>query len=277
MNHRLALRDYYKQWLERHKQASEIAPAVNDALCQVEWELAALADLPDEAKNISTTQLDDQAAEMYSEVESILPMMPEYPRVITFQVNSISTSSSTGVTTFVSHVGHLGTPEATNYASRHLAAYERLQEAQCRPAVVRTAIEELFTGDTLARFDAANTAMHQSVTGLGTESAAAMEMRTLLDGIQGQLYVAAGRQPQQSMNWESMARLLFKHPSESAMLNQLLAQGPVRSQLVDELSNIGKRRTGARSIDLRSVWLRTLDHVFIVLSLLKVRRATANG
>ena len=104
-----------------------------------------------------------------------------------------------------------------------------------------------------------------------------METRTLLDGIQGQLYVAAGREPQQSMNWESMARQLFKHPSQSAMLNQLLAQGLVRSQLVDELSNIGKRRAGARSIDLRSVWLRTLDHVFIVLSLLKVRRATANG
>jgi hypothetical protein len=46
--------------------------------------------------------------------------------------------------------------------------------------------------------------------------------------------------------------------------------------LIEELSTIGKRRSNEQVVDLRSVWLRTLDHAFIVVSLLRARRLSAN-
>ena len=166
-----------------------------------------------------------------------------------------------------------GFPAAASYASKHLESYERLQRSQQRPAAVRSAIEELFTGDTLTRFDVAHSGVRKTELGVSSASAAAMEIRTFLDGVQGQLFSAARKHPQQSMNWEIMARALFDRPCDATMLNQLLAQGPLRSELIDELSGIGKRRTAHDQNDLKNVWMRSLDHVFIVLNLLRIRRA----
>ncbi len=75
------------------------------------------------------------------------------------------------------------------------------------------------------------------------------------------------------MTWETMAGRLFGGPADSSMREQLRREEAARSQLISELSDIGKRRGAPVSTDLRSVWLRTLDHVFIVMNLLKSRGA----
>ena len=112
----------------------------------------------------------------------------------------------------------------------------------------------------VSKFDLARRAYQQHELGTGEVTSAALEMRTVLDAVKGELFKRARKTSKENMTWEEMsARLASNMDSRET----LLKQGKIRSTLYEDLSQVAKQR-GVRSID--SLWTQTLDHLFVVLA-----------
>lgn len=111
----------------------------------------------------------------------------------------------------------------------------------------------------MTRFESAVRAYQQSRVGVGQPSGAALEMRTLLDAVQGELFERARKASGEKMVWSTMSERL----ASSALGPDVLgSQEAVRAALCADLSTVAKQR-GVRSIE--NLWAQSLDHLFVVL------------
>ena len=258
--------DYLRTWLERHRSANDIAPSVREALDEAEWEFGVIRDRPSDAANLSTTQLDAYSGMALRRVTDSLPMLPIYDASAGLRINSISTSSSSAAFAYVHEVGMIGTPTAIEYSLAKADQYRALQESHQRRLRVRALIQELIPR-AAPRFDAACRAVDQSRIGIAAKSAAASELRNLIDGVQGELMDLARTSPREQLNWEIMSKRLV--PASSDMHGVLLEQGRLRSTLYGDLSHATKLREGERAQPIEDLLARALDHAFTVLAAFK--------
>jgi hypothetical protein len=259
-------RDYLATWLTNHQMASEVAPAVREALDEAEWALGVLRDRPIEAINLSTLELDKEAGHALTRIESVLPQMPDYHAPLGLYVNSISTSSTSASVSYVHAVGQIGTPDALRFAKSKSDEYRKLQESHQRPQKVRSLIEDLMP-DLIGRFDTANRAIQQCRLGIGAKSSAALELRNLVDGLQGHLFAKAGPLQRGKMTWTVAAERLFGPGTTRAAT--MISQSVIRASLYGDLSDVAKDREGTNPRGIDDLAARVLDHLFAVLSLLK--------
>jgi hypothetical protein len=263
--------DYLRTWLDRHKDASEVAPSVREALAEAEWELGVIRDLPPDAADLSTTQIDEYSGMALRRVTEALPTLPAYDVSAGLRINSISTSSSSAAFSYVREVGMIGTPKAVEYSLAKADEYRVLQESHQRRFRIRTLMQELIPR-AVPRFDAACRAVDQSRIGVTAKSAAASELRNLVEGVQGELMDLARKTPREHLNWEIMSERLV--PASSDMRTVLLEQGRLRSTLYGDLSHATKLREGERAQPIEDLQARALDHAFAVLSAIKAGKAT---
>ena len=94
-------RDYLQDWLDRHKKATELAPAVHEALEEIDWQIKTMNQRPLESGTISTSQVDEQADITYRRITNILPQMPQYDLSTGILVNSITNTSSTVAVNYI--------------------------------------------------------------------------------------------------------------------------------------------------------------------------------
>jgi hypothetical protein len=263
-----ANRDYLAQWLERHKKAQFVAPYIQMNLEITEWEIQALANRPDEASEIPLTGLSARFDRDRNYLSNVLPMMPEYEPHELVNSTAVWTSGSASVYEYVTRVGELGTPNALAYSQKYTLSYNELQNAQARPNEVRALIERLNSPQTLQRFDRALSAHYAARSGTGQRTAAASEMRTLLDGLQGDLFARARKWKKENMTWATMAERLSKGKSGQTEQQELANQEAARTRLISQLSDVLKNREGSSSMNLDNLWAQVLDHIYIVLGLI---------
>jgi hypothetical protein len=252
-------RDYLRNWLDNHKRATEIAPAVQEAFEEINWQIETLNQRPQESVAISTSQVDEQADITYERITRILPQMPRYDLSIGIQVNSIAATAGTVSFNYILQIGDMGMPSTFDYASNAIRSYRILQDSHSRPDRVRELLTQKFP-TVVERFDLARRTYRQHELGIGGVTSAALEMRTVLDAVKGELFASARKFSKENMTWEEMSNRLS---SNTASRETLLKQGIIRSALYDELSQVAKQR-GVRSIE--SLWTQTLDHLFVVLA-----------
>jgi hypothetical protein len=106
-------------------------------------------------------------------------------------------------------------------------------------------------------------------SGVGERTAAALEIRTLLDEMQGFLFEKAHTQAKETITWNEMAKRLAKGVYAGHQYQGLITQGARHSALIDTLSRIAKDREGKLLNSVEDIWTQTLDHIFIVLGLIK--------
>jgi hypothetical protein len=196
-------------------------------------------------------------------IKNTIPMLP--PINNQTLSNAMATTAS-GVDTTYSQlliVSELGTSTALDYANLYTSKYQELQQAQERPQAVRSLLLVKHSTSTLERFDKALAAFKRAKLEIGSESAAAAEIRTLLDGVQGDLFNKARHYPKENMIWDSMAQRLGKCDSEREII---VREGVVRSSLYNQLSSVLKDRGGSLPT-LTHLWTQVLDHLFSVLTL----------
>lgn len=263
-----AKKNYLTEWLQRNQAAQEIAPHVHSLLETTEWEVEALHDLPEEADEILFPELAVNLKRDYDHLRAALPMIPKFDENLLFDSIVVNTSGSAIVYVFASRVGDLGTPQAIEYSQKHTRRYLDLQSSQNRPQEVRALLEKLNSPQVVARFDRARTGYDAIKTGTGTRSAAAAEMRTFLDGIKGELFKLAQRSPKENMTWEAMTTRLSK--VGAAEQQELMDQGAKRERLISRLSDVLKDREGGSLTNLDNLWTQLLDHVYVVLGLIKI-------
>jgi len=262
--------NYLKLWLERISKAQEVVPLVHRNLELTEWEIDALENAPQEADEIAIVDLSDMMDQDLELWKLNIPMVPPYDVKAVSSSSAFSISGTASLYGLVSRVGDLDTPAAVDYSGRYTVAYQELQHKQDREAEVRGLIDKLGNPQTLERFHRASAAYHAAASGTGQRTSAAFEMRTLLDGIQGDLFEKARNHPVEDMAWGTMAGRLARGGQGSVEEVEIRNQEQSRSSLIDRLSRIGKEREGGSVTDLGHIWTQLLDHIYAVLGLVEL-------
>jgi hypothetical protein len=263
-------REYLRDWLEANKTAQEVAPHVQQRLEQIEWEIEALGNRPEEADEIPTDNLVFNIDEGYSRLTSILPSMPRYDPPSIVGWTFASTSGTADIYGFVSRVGDLGTSAAQNYSTKYISEYQKMQQAHDRPNVVRGQLEKLNDANLLERLDRASIAHANLKTGLAERTSAGSEMRNLLYGLRGVLFERARQLVKENMTWKTMAQRLADGVQGGFEEQTLITQETMFNSLISRLSDVAKDREGGSITDLDDIWTQVLDHIYIVLGLIKV-------
>lgn len=263
-------REYLQDWIERYKSSQQIAPHVQWELEMTDWQIRAAENRPTESDEIPFPSSFVQWQQDYQYTRKTLPMLPQYDIGAFANSTGITTAGTASMHSFVARVGTLPTHQAQAYAKSYLDEYATLKATQERPQAVRKLIEEnLKNPQTLDRFYRALAACNAAQSGLGERTAAAMEMRTLLDGVKGDLWNLARRQPKENMTWSTMTERLTRGIHGGIEFNTLAQQELVRASLITRLSNVGKDREGQALTEISFLWTQVLEHVYTVLSLIK--------
>jgi hypothetical protein len=261
-------KEHLTEWLRRTKKTQDAVPIVQTILEVTDWEIEALDNSPEEADEIPLAGLTAKLERDHIYLTSALPLPPDYSKVVLLNVAAVTTSGSANVYDYVARVGDLGTPQATSYSQKFSGLYRDLLEAHSRPQTVRDLLTKLNNPQTLERFDRAYNAYMAAKSEVGERPAAATEMRTLLDGVKGDLFQLARRSPDENMTWDKMVERLSKGISGGPEHQELVRQGSERSRLISRLSDVLKDREGGSVTNLDNVWTLLLDHTFTVLGLI---------
>jgi hypothetical protein len=261
---------YYDEWLRRYKQATHVLPSIERERDLAHWELEALSNQPDEASEIPLGGLGATFERENDYIFGALPMMQEYDSDRFLAGSALSTAGTASVYEFVTRVGELGTPQASQYSSRYSRRYQELQYAQNRTQEVRQLVSGLGNLQTLERFDRAVNAVSAARLDVGQRTAAAFEARTFLDGVKGDLFELARQWSDENMTWETMAARLAKGGPQGLEAREISHQESRRSSLLNRLSEIGKDRVAGTLTDIENVWTQTLDHIYTVLGLVNL-------
>lgn len=260
---------YLLEWMHGLKDANAVAPEIQQQIELVRWQLEVLKNTPDEAEEISFTP--PSAEQNYLYTKSVLPLIPKYdPRSI---VNSTSgtLSSSSDYYNYVTRIGDLGTPKAFEFSGKFGGLYQNIQQAQDRQSLVRQMLEKLNDSNLIERFDKALTAYSMYKSDVGERTAAAMTIRTFLDGVQGTLFEKARNWPKENMTWGKMGSRIANILSNSENYKEFILQHEIRSKLYSRLSDIGKDRDSGAATNLEFVWTQVIDHLYITFGLLGLR------
>ena len=262
-------REYLAEWLARVRSASRIAPQVQKDLEFTEWQIKAIDTRPVDADEIPMPELDRTADSDLANLPSAYPWLPQFNEDAPSSASAFTSTGTLSVSIYVGRVGDLDSQPAKEYSADQLSSLGALQAKHDRPSEVRALIARLRNPATLERLDRALQSYQSFQTGTGTRSAAAIDMRTLLDGVKGDLFQLARSHDQDNMSWETMARRLARGPNQQAACDELIGQLAARTSLIERLSDIAKDREGGSLTDLHQVWLEIQNHLIAVLGLVR--------
>jgi len=254
------IQNHLDEWLRRYQTAADIAPWVGQARDQAAWQVRASdvinSSTSDEMKNYASRQLALEVEMLRAQ----LPLPPVYRPSSEAIVSLTTTSSSMSMYGAALNLQDMKrVPLADSYAL--IEAYQDLQKKQDRVAQ---------TGDRLVRLSP-SLGDQLDICRKGHETArfndesapaAALEMRTLLDNVKGELFSRARRTPKENMTWQLMAERLAANLEQGQLL---LEQGMQRDQIYDRLSAILKRRQPNEAVRIPELWTLVIDHLFVTV------------
>lgn len=252
-----------------YKAAEEILPHLKQIREVAQWEADMLADLPPEASAVSQAGLSRALEADLDFVSRAVPPPLVYDFRVTASAAAVSASGVTEAFEFVSNVQRLGTPTAAHFGETHSERYRQLQASQQREQQVADLVRERCSSGTLSRFERAVSAAASAANGIANPTIAAIEIRTFMDGVKGDLVEAAREPGEQKVTIHSLSTRLAVGGPESPEASELEHQWAKRTVLYDRLSSIGKDRQVATSDELRDLWVEVLDHLYAVLALVR--------
>jgi hypothetical protein len=217
-------RAYLDQWMKRYKKANEVAPKVQDLLDIIDWRIQAYENCPKEARTVFPANLFEQHRRSHTFIIGNIPMIPDYNKGDVFKAFAVGTSGATVTFSSVHRAKDLLIPESKSYSERFTIKYITLQDSQGRPKEVRDLIVKLGSANILQRFDRALKAKDSVKIGIGERTSAAIEIRTLLEGLKGNLWQRAKNWPKENMTWREMAKRLAKNGFGGTEYHELLRQ-----------------------------------------------------
>jgi hypothetical protein len=261
-----------ENWLADLKRiVTEVAPRVQEIADVTRWTKTTLARLPADAANLSSTGYDTAISRFGVVLEAALPSLPRYDLNALTDARSLATAASTEVFQHTFVVEKIGTPSAIKFATASRAEYHALQASQNRPNRVKALLIKIYgdSTDVCRKFEVAKRAHQNAQVGVGERSSAAMEMRTLVDVLQAELFKKARqRNAEQNLTWTQLADRLVSPETRAEAHKTMVDQGSNRARLIDSLSAVGKQRKGSGSeSSLEDLWAEVLDHLYIVLGL----------
>lgn len=265
------IKTHFDEWLRLFDTAKRIAPSVQQAREFADWQVTAYDVLKVDATS-KINAIDQHLSREFALLKRDLPLPPNYSPIdkygVTFQTTFATTTSVTSGTAAIFDVllsvaDFSGKPSLK--ADQAIKSYEQLQRTQGRITEARSRLIEHFP-ILLAFFEQAEKTYHLAAINPDDIPPAALEMRTLLDKLKGELFSKARHNINENMTWTTIAERLARN--EDAR-NILLEEETKRSQLIGRLSGIQKRREANNLSPLSSAWTLVVDHIFIVCGSIK--------
>jgi hypothetical protein len=267
-----AKKRHLEEWLRNHKSADDVAAEVQKNLDFTNWQIDALEGSPDEADEIPRPDLTQTLDSDSAYLGEVLPPMPLYDMKRVIAASAFTSSGTVPVYQYVSRVGDLGTEDSLKYSSRVTVAFQSLQQAYDRPGEIRELVAGLGNPGTLDRFDAALRSLYAYKRGTANRASPAIDMRTLIDGVKGDLCERARSHAKEDMSWETMSARLALGGEASEQHTQLRALEKTHSSLVSRLSDIAKDREAGSLTSVDNVWAEIQDYLVSLLRLVSLER-----
>ena len=263
-------KDYIEKWLKRYKKASESIPHIQRNLDITEWELQAIDNRPDEADEMLTADITTRFDRDYDYLKEVLPMMPQYNPNDIQNLFTITTSSSGLVYDFIYKVKSLNTPKASSYSEEYTSRYQDIQRKHERLKEVCDLIDKFGNPNLIQRFKRAENSYVAAKSRAGERTVAASEMRTLLEGIKGELFEKARHWQKENMTWKTMSERLSKGEINGTEQIELIEHETINNRLIKDLSTILKNREGDNLKNLDDIWTMLLDHLYVIFGLINL-------
>ena len=256
------VRGHLKTWLERHKKASEIAPEVQRTYDLVDWQYQMWSAAPKDLQKSWKHTLEPVVEREWEVTVRHLPQIPEYNVHAGTTVSTVVTSATTISYDCLLSARDLGAIDP-EYFDSQARSYRVIQNSQRRVDQVRELTTRLFPS--LSRqLDEARKSFESARAGSVSAAAAALEIRTLIDRAQGELFNKAKKHPKENMTWDTMTARLCPHDRAPEQSATLTTQKKLRGQVIGRLSGVAKRRAEANVIELEHAWTQALDHLYVV-------------
>ena len=270
MNDPKAARDYLTNWLANFQKASEAVPFVQKAKDTFDWQCEAISQQPKGTESLVLYNPSSGFAMSYGDIPNILPMIPNIdPKAIT-HVNTIAASGASGTFEQILKIGEIQGEVNYVYYREQSTRYQALQRSQDRINEVQSLVQRHCSANILGQYKRAVTGYYNVKSGSSDASAAALEMRTLLDNIKGELFERARTVPRENMTWDVMVQRVYSGAATTPRHTELLDQGIKRSDLINYLSTVAKRRGGGQPYNFEDLWAMVLDHIYILLVALEI-------
>jgi hypothetical protein len=258
-------RDYYREWLRRLNMADEAAVEVKRQLEVTEWQIEALESAPPEASEIPKPNLSKTLDSDIANMKITYPFVPLYTKPAGLSASAFSSTGTVSVYEYAARVGDLGTPDAIEYSQRTTVELRQLQQRQDRPAQVRQLISRTCSASTVDRLEACLRSYASYSAGRGNRTAPATDIRTLIEGVRGDLFERARMHPNENMTWPTMAPRLAIDGEDGAHCQEILRLESVSSSLISRLSDIIHDREAGSLTNVHNVWAETQDFLVALL------------
>jgi len=263
-------RDYLSEWLRNFKSLHDAVPFVQTQLDYTNWMIGALSERPEDATKIQAPKICDQIEIRNQYIQSAFPMIPKIDISLVGSSSGFTASESAAIYYFVEEIGSIDTPTAKKYSKEQIEKYQDLENLYNRQNDVFGLIQKLLGRNSIKRFNHAVKAFNAYKTNLTNRSSTANEIRNLIYGIRGDLYNKARKLEKENMTWEIMAERLAKGGINSVEYKEIINQNEELSKLINILSEILKDREGTMFYNLNIIWIQTLDHIYVILNLIKI-------
>lgn len=263
-------KNHLQGWLTDFKSARKVVPYVKESLGEVEWQIQTLQSRP---ANVSDypAGLADLSEQVTNHIAERLPLIPPHDYSAIFGSTGLSTSETNTTATWV--MTHSGSNDASvrEWARQSAEGHRQLQESQNRVENIRVLLQQRHDQNLSDRFERAYVAYCQAESGAGDRTAAAILVRTFIDGLKGHLFQSARQNAREKPTWQTAAQNVAADQVERTAITNA---GQIHQGLVADLSTIGKDRESATTLHFKDIWSVALNHAYFILRLLAARCQT---
>jgi hypothetical protein len=252
--------DHLEKWLAGAKKVAEVAPIVQKNLDYTRWIIKTVRDRPEDMPPLPDLTEDTERDLSY--VQKVLPTLQAIMQPAIMSSTSVGSSIVGYVFDYTQEAPRFCGSTAVDYAKEAKASLEKLNSQYQTVDELRARIRKLGKSGLDDRFEIARESFESYRVGTTDRMAAAGTIRTFIDGVRGELFERARKQPGEDMTWERMAKRLAP---ESPQYETVFNAGPTLSKLIGPLSDILKDREGNNKTDLEVVWLEMLSNMIAVM------------
>lgn len=260
---------YLTNWIGNFQNAQSAVPIVNDMRESIDWQIDTIEKAPPALKTGIVTHVKSSIARtsVYM-TDTGLPMIPEINQTLVRNTSGFCATTDTSAMGYLSGASTEFGRAVSSFVDERFSIYNRLQEARSRVDEVRRLINTLGKDGVLQRFDRARQACNECIAGVGAATGAALEMRTLLDGVKGELMLLTRKKNESKVDWQTMCERLAGHDPDGSIKSALLAQEDTRKDLYGKLSSIAKDYVGSNyAPNIENLWSQVIEHLYAILTL----------
>jgi hypothetical protein len=266
-------REYLQEWLRRYAAADQAAEQVKRQLEVTEWEINAIESSPPDAEEIPPPEFGSTLDSDLASLPVVFPFVPVYDKYQYLSASAFTSGTTVSLFRFASRVGDIGTPATAEYSSRVTSGLREIQERHNRPGLLRELLGSVCSHSTLERLEAAITSYQAFRTGTGSRRGAATDMRTLIDGVKGDLYSRSMRpkHPKERISWPTMASRLAKGGRSTTEYTELVALENTHTSLGARLSDVIHDREAGSLTNLDDIWAEIQEYLVALLGHIQER------